>query len=315
MPVPDVSVVGVVGAGLMGHALALEFARSGYEVRLHDELESQLESVPERVRNIISILAEFGLAEANDAEQVMERIVCTPDLKAMAEASDFVVEAVAENLSIKRKVFTELDAICRPGVILASNTSAISPTALGNATRRPEQVLVTHYFNPPYLLPAVEVVPGKETSTESVEAAVAICRSIGKEPAVLNAEIGGFVVNRLQFALYREASFLVDEGIISSEDLDRLVVTSIGNRLGVYGPFKIADLAGLDVYESICRSVFPVLDNSDGPSNSLRKLVESGHLGAKSGRGVYDWSRGVLTEVTGSLARHAASMFGSEGRG
>jgi 3-hydroxybutyryl-CoA dehydrogenase len=134
-------------------------------------------------------------------------------------------------------------------------------------------------------------------------------------PAVLGTEIAGFVVNRLQFALYREASFLVDEGIISAEDLDRLVVTSIGNRLGVYGPFKIADLAGLDVYESICRSVFPVLDNSDGPAVGLRKLVESGRLGAKSGRGVYDWSREVLTEVTSSLARHAAAMFGPGARG
>jgi 3-hydroxybutyryl-CoA dehydrogenase len=298
----------------MGHALALEFARAGYEVRIHDESESQLESVPERVRNTMSILAEYGLAEANDADQVIERITCTRDLKVAAEASQFVIEAVAEDLSIKQKVFSELDAICGPDVILASNTSAISPTALGNATKKPDRVLVTHYFNPPYLLPAVEVVPGEETSRETVEAAVAICRSIGKAPAVLRTEIAGFVVNRLQFALYREASFLVDEGIISSEDLDRLVVTSIGNRLGVYGPFKIADLAGLDVYESICRSVFPVLNKSDGPPEGLRKLVEAGSLGAKSGRGVYDWSRGVLAEVTGSLARHAAAMFGPEAR-
>ena len=310
MRATDVSVVGVVGAGLMGHALALEFARAGYEVRLHDESESQLDSAPERIRKAISILAEVGLAETDAAGQILERITRTPDLKVMARASHFVVEAVAEDLSIKQKIFSDLDMFCRDGVILASNTSAISPTALGNATRRPDRVLVTHYFNPPYLLPAVEVVPGKETSPETVQAAVEICRSIGKAPAVLETEIAGFVVNRLQFALYREALFLVEEGIVTAENLDSLVVTSIGNRLGVYGPLRIADLAGLDVYESICRNVFPVLNNSGAPADGLRKLVESGRLGAKSGQGVFDWPPEAMNEVVGSLARHAAAMFG-----
>ena len=266
---------------------------------------------PERIRKAVSILADVGLAETDAAGQILERITCTPDLKVMAEAAHFVVEAVAEELSIKQKVFSALDTFCGDGVILASNTSAISPTALGNATRRPDRVLVTHYFNPPYLLPAVEVVPGKQTSPETVRAAVEICRSIGKAPAVLETEIAGFVVNRLQFALYREALFLIEQGIITAEALDSLVVTSIGNRLGVYGPFRIADLAGLDVYESICCSVFPVLNNSDAPTDGLRELVESGRLGAKSGQGVYDWPPEALTEVTGSLARHAAAMFGT----
>ena len=311
MRAKDVSVVGVVGAGLMGHALALEFARAGYEVWLHDESEAQLDSAPERIRKAVSILADVGLAETDDADQILERIACTPDLKVLAEASHFVVEAVAEDLSIKRKVFSDLDVFCGDGVILASNTSAISPTALGSATGRPDRVVVTHYFNPPYLLPAVEVVPGKETSAETVRAAVEICRSIGKAPAVLETEIAGFVVNRLQFALYREALFLIEQGIITAEDLDSLVVTSIGNRLGVYGPFRIADLAGLDVYESICRNVFPVLSNTDAPSDGLRKLVESGRLGAKSGQGVFDWPPAAAAEVAGSLARHAAAMFGA----
>lgn len=306
----DISAVGVVGAGLMGHALALEFARAGYGVWLHDESESQLDTVPERIRKAVSVLAGVGLAETDDASPILERIARTPDLKVMAEASHFVVEAVAEDLSIKREVFSDLDRFCEDGVILASNTSAISPTALGNATGRPDRVVVTHYFNPPYLLPAVEVVPGRQTSPETVRTAVEICRSISKTPAVLETEIAGFVVNRLQFALYREALFLVEEGIVAPADLDRLVVASIGNRLGVYGPFRIADLAGLDIYEAICRNVFPLLNSADAPSDGLRKLVESGRLGAKSGLGVFEWPPEAAAEVAGALARHAATMLG-----
>ena len=306
----DVSAVGVVGAGLMGHALALEFARAGYEVWLNDESKSQLDSAPERIRKAVSVLAEVGLAETDDAGPILERITRTSDLKVMAEASNFVVEAVAEDLSVKREVFSDLDRYCADEVILASNTSAISPTALGKATRRPDRVVVTHYFNPPYLLPAVEVVPGRQTSPETVRTTVEICRSIGKTPAVLETEIAGFVVNRLQFALYREALFLIEEGIVKPEDLDNLVVSSIGNRLGVYGPFRIADLAGLDVYEAICHNVFPLLSNAEAPADGLRKLVASGHLGAKSGRGVFDWPPEAAAEVTGSLARHAAAMLG-----
>ena len=295
----------------MGHALALEFARSGYKVLIHDESASQLDTVPQRAKNAMAILAEVGIVEAGEVDEVLGRIVCRPALTEVAQDAQFVLEAVAEDLTIKQKVFAEIDRYCGAEVIFASNTSAISPTALGEATRRPDRVLVTHYFNPPYLLPAVEVVPGKHTSVDSIERAVAICQSMGKVPAVLRTEVAGFVVNRLQFALYREALSLVDQGIVSPGDLDRLVVASIGNRLGVYGPFKIADLAGLDVYESICRSVFPELDNSDMPGVGLRRLVQSGRLGAKSGAGVYKWSGEILKEVTSALARHAAMMFGS----
>lgn len=305
----DISIVGVVGAGLMGHGLALEFARAGYSVILQDESAAQRDSAPDRIRAAISTLTRFDLVDASAAGRILEHISIIADLDELAGKARFIVEAVVEDLAVKQSVFARLDANCAPGVVLASNTSAFSPTDIGNATENPQRVLVTHYFNPPYLLPGVEIVPGRETAPESVETAVRLCRSIAKEPVVLRRETTGFVINRLQFALFREAVALVEDGIVSPQDLDRLVVTGMGNRLGVYGPFKIADLAGLDVYESICRSVFPVLNNSDGPQDSLSEMVDSGRFGAKTRRGVYEWSDDDVAEVIEGLARHAAMMF------
>ena len=311
----DLSIVGVVGAGLMGHGLALEFARAGYAVILQDESAAQRDSAPDRIRAAVSTLSKFDLVDANAAGPIIERVSIIADLDELAGEAHFVVEAVVEDLAVKQSVFARLDAICGPGVVLASNTSAFSPTDIASATENPQRVLVTHYFNPPYLLPGVEIVPGKETAPESVETAVRLCRSIAKEPVVLRRETTGFVINRLQFALFREAVSLVEDGIVSPQDLDRLVVAGMGNRLGVYGPFKIADLAGLDVYESICRSVFPFLNNSDGPQDSLSEMVDSGRFGAKTRRGVYEWSDDELAVVGEALARHAAMMFPAPSEG
>lgn len=309
-----ISAVGVVGAGVMGHGLALEFARGGYDVWLQDVMPAQLSSALPKLKSALALLTELGLATSEEAERAPARVRLTADLRELARNADFVVEAVKEDLEVKREVFASLDQLCRPGVILASNTSAFSPTDLGDATKRPDRVLVTHYFNPPYLLPAVEVVPGRLTSRATVEAAVALCQSIGKQPVVLKKEVPGFVSNRLQFALYREASALVEQGVVSAEDLDRLVVTSIGNRLGVFGPITIADLGGLDVYESICRTVYPRLSRATGPSPALVAGVAKGRLGAKSGQGVYEWPAEKIAAARRRLAEHAAMMFGGRDR-
>ena len=309
MTIEGISAVGVVGAGLMGAGLAQEFARGGYDVWIHDASSEMLASAPKRMRVALEMMAGLGMIEAGEVEPTLRRVRSTGELADLAYGSGFVVEAVSENLDVKKRVFAALDRYCAPDVVLASNTSALSPTALGEATKRPDKVVVTHYFNPPYLLPAVEIVPGAKTSKGTLDLARRLCESIGKQPVVMEREIVGFVINRLQYALFREATWLVENGYVSAEDLDRVVVGSLGNRLAVFGPFKIADLGGLDVYDSICDTVFPALSGGRESPSLMRNLVAEGKLGAKSGAGFYGWPSGGPEEARRRLAEHAAMMF------
>lgn len=310
MKISEISTVGVLGAGLMGHGLALEFARAGYEVVIYDTVAAMRESAPERLRGAYKTMSDMGMVDEGAAEEVLGRIRVADSMADLGGSAEYVLEAITEDLSIKQAAFAELDRVCGPDVILASNTSALSPTALASATSRPEKVVVTHFFIPPYLLPLVEVVPGDGTDPATVELAARICESIGKTAIKLGREVQGFVVNRLQFAMFREALSLVQSGVVSADDVDKATTMSWGNRLGVFGPFKIADIAGLDTYQFVCNTVFPTLDNTAEVADFFRELVASGKLGAKSGEGVYPWPEGALDDARAQIARHALFTFG-----
>ena len=310
MKISEISTVGVLGAGLMGHGLALEFARAGYEVVIYDTVAAMRESAPERLRGAYKTMSDMGMVDEGAAEEVLGRIRVADSMADLGGSAEYVLEAITEDLSIKQAAFAELDRVCGPDVILASNTSALSPTALASATSRPEKVVVTHFFIPPYLLPLVEVVPGDGTDPATVELAARICESIGKTAIKLGREVQGFVVNRLQFAMFREALSLVQSGVVSADDVDKATTMSWGNRLGVFGPFKIADIAGLDTYQFVCNTVFPTLDNTAEVADFFRELVASGKLGAKSGEGVCPWPEGALDDARAQIARHALFTFG-----
>jgi 3-hydroxybutyryl-CoA dehydrogenase len=282
--------VAVVGAGFMGHAIGQEFALAGHPVALHDLTEAHLQQAMARVERNLQEMAHWGIVAEEAVSEALARIRTTTVLADAVGNADLVVEAVFENLELKREVFSALDRLCPPHTILASNTSTLMPSLLATATRRPERVLVTHYFYPPSLLPLVEVVRGERTAEGVVQAVCALLRRMGKSPIVVQKEAPGFIANRLQFALQREALYIVEQGIATAQDVDRAVRDGFGRRLAFAGPFEIAEPVGWDLELQIQRYLFPDLAGSLTPSPLVVQKVEGGELGVKTGRGFYDWT-------------------------
>ena len=246
MSTKDIQKIAVVGAGLMGHSIAQEFAVAGCQVALNDVSEERLGHARERIRQNLEMLGR-----SQDVDEVESRMTFTGDLRTAVEDADLVVEAITEDLEVKKALFAELESICREDAILASNTSTFMPSQLAEATKNPGRVVVTHYFNPPHVVPLVEVVGGRNTSPETIETVRDLLLSQGKKPVVLGTEALGFIANRLQAALLRECFALVENGVARPEDIDAVVTTSLGRRLGVAGPFEVFDAAGADVWHAI----------------------------------------------------------------
>lgn len=281
--------VTVLGAGLMGHGIAQEFAVAGLRVRLCEVVDAVRETALSRIRGNLELLSGHGLMSADAIGLALGRIELCGRLEDAASDADLVIEAVSEDLALKQQIFGELDRLCPAHTILASNTSTFMPGLLAAATRRPDRVIIAHYFNPPYLLPLVEVVPCAETSAHTRETVVALLKRIGKRPVELRKEVPGFVANRLQAALLREACSIVAEGIASPQSVDEVVCSSIGRRLAYAGPFEIADAAGLDLWCAIAAQLLPTLSNDTEIPEILRERVSRGEAGIKSRKGFYAW--------------------------
>ena len=290
MRLEDVRRITVVGVGLMGHGIALEFAAAGYDVRVNDVSVEALDAAMDRIRGSLALLAEVGAIPPDAVQPALGRLTPEPVLEESAADADVVIEAVLENLDLKHQVFATLDRECPERTVLLSNTSTYVPSAIASATCRPDRVAVAHYFNPPHLLPIVEVVRGPETSDETIDLATSLLRSIGKRPVVLQKEVPGFIANRLQAALFREALAIVRGGIASPGDVDTVVKYGFGRRLSIGGPFEMWELAGWDLIAAIAEMLFPDLDSSTKVPAILRERVERGELGVKSGKGFYDWT-------------------------
>ena len=243
--------VAVIGAGLMGHGIALEFAVAGRRVAITDASAAALEQGLANMRNGAETLAQLGLAPRAACDTAMQRVTAHASLQEAVAGADLVIEAVSEDLPLKQRIFAELDGACGGGVVLASNTSTFMPSALAGGTGHPQRILVAHYFNPPHLLPVVELVPHADTDPAVVARMRELYLALGKRPVVLQREIAGFIANRLQHALLREAVALVEAGVASAAEVDAAVSGSFGRRLAVAGPFEVSDLAGLDVIAAI----------------------------------------------------------------
>src|SRR5215212_1476787 len=290
MSANDIKRIAVVGAGLMGHGIALELAVHGFTVHLHDRDQAQLDRAKDSIAQGLARLVEIERVTPGEASAAPARIIMGRDLRSAVADSDLVIEAVSEDLDVKRALFRDLDDWAPPHAILASNSSSFMPSLLAAATARPRQVIVAHYFNPPYLLPLVELVRGEQTSTETVETLRELFLSIGKSPAVVQKEAPGFVGNRLQMALLREALAIVDAGIASPRDVDTIITSSFGRRLAVAGVFEVFEAAGWDLTLAVAEQLFPAIDRSAEPPASLREKVARGELGLKSGQGFYTWT-------------------------
>ena len=276
----------VLGAGTMGAGIVQAFAQKGYEVIVRDIKDEFVERGLAGINKNLSKLVSKGKMTEEVKEDILSRISGTTDMNLAADC-DLVVEAAVENMKIKKEIFAELDKICKPETILASNTSSLSITEVASATSRPEKVIGMHFFNPAPVMKLVEIIRGMATSQETFDAVKELSLAIGKEPVEV-AEAPGFVVNRILIPMINEASFILEEGIASVEDIDTAMKFGANHPMG---PLALGDLIGLDV----CLAIMDVLYNETGDtkyraSSTLRKYVRAGWLGRKSGRGFYNCS-------------------------
>lgn len=276
----------VLGAGTMGSGIVQTFAQKGYEVIVRDIKDELVQNGIVRINNGLSKLVSKGKMTEETKEDILSRISGTTDMNLAADC-DLVVEAAIENMKIKKEIFAELDKICKPETILASNTSSLSITEVASATNRPEKVIGMHFFNPAPVMKLVEIIRGMATSQETFDAVKELSVAIGKEPVEVE-EAPGFVVNRILIPMINEASFILQEGIASVEDIDTAMKYGANHPMG---PLALGDLIGLDV----CLAIMDVLYNETGDtkyrsSSILRKYVRAGWLGRKSGRGFYNYN-------------------------
>ena len=293
----------VLGAGTMGAGIAQCLADHGRDVTLTDIDPAALERARQRIATSRGTLETAGLQTAAASTEGDRRLTTSTDLGESVAGADLVIEAVPENIELKCEVFAELDRLAPPHTALVSNTSGLSITTLGQATRRPEQVAGFHWWNPAELVPLVEVTSGEDTDPQLIEQLLELAVELGKQPIHVRRDVPGFVGNRLQFAVFREALHLVEEGVVSPEDLDRAMTGGPGFRWGFLGPLQAADFGGLDVFHSISSYLWQDLGDASTPPPALCDRLDAGRLGTKTGGGFYDYSTESLAELTGRRDR------------
>jgi 3-hydroxybutyryl-CoA dehydrogenase len=290
----------------MGHGLALQFARHGAGVTLVDHRESNLDDARDGVDDALEFLATEGLLDA-DPDAVRDRIDYTLDTAAAVADTELVVETVSEELDLKERVFERLATAAPDDAVLATNTSSIPITDVAAAVPdAAERVVGCHWWNPPYLLPTVEVVRGTATSDETVDRTAAFVEAVNREPIRVERDVPGFVWNRIQFAVLRECTHLVSEGVASLPDVERAVRDGYALRTAVVGPFETADLAGLDLFRSIAANLYPHLSDADEPGPLFEERLASGRGGVADGAGFHEYDASEATVIRRRNERVAA---------
>ncbi|APM40071.1 3-hydroxyacyl-CoA dehydrogenase family protein [Clostridium kluyveri] len=292
----DIKNVAVLGTGTMGNGIVQLCAESGLNVNMFGRTDASLERGFTNIKSSLKNLEEKGKIKANISKETLRRIKGVKTIEEAVEGVDFVIECIAEDLKLKQEVFSKLDEICAPEVILASNTSGLSPTDIAINTKHPERVVIAHFWNPPQFIPLVEVVPGKHTDSKTVDITMDWIEHIGKKGVKMRRECLGFIGNRLQLALLREALYIVEQGFATAEEVDKAIEYGHGRRLPVTGPICSADLGGLDIFNNISSYLFKDLCNDTEPSKLLKSKVDSGNLGSKTGKGFYNWTPEFLQE-------------------
>jgi 3-hydroxybutyryl-CoA dehydrogenase len=280
----ELNKIAVMGAGLMGTGIAQVVAMGGYKVTVRDIAEDFLGRSKTKIEQKLKELAGKGRLSEQDAKGILSRITFTEDVKSAVADADFIIEAVPEDLELKRKVFSELDRLAEPSAILASNTSELSIGALASSTNRPKQVIGTHWFFPPQVMKLIEVIVTSETSQETLETTLTFCKKIGKEIVVCK-DAQGFITSRAISALVAECMRIYEEGIASIEDIDKAMRLGFNHPIG---PFQLMDMSGLDVVYHALEGLTKVYGDRFKPGQKMAELVQTGHMGQKTGKGFYD---------------------------
>ncbi len=289
----------MIGAGLMGHGIAQVFALSGRDVFLNDANPDSLSRARAGIAANLDLFAREGVISRAEGEMALGHIHLEPDLAAAVARAEYITEVVFEDLAVKQEVFTRLDALAAPEVIIASNTSGLSANGIVRDVKRRAQCLVTHFWNPPHILPLVEVVRNDQTSDSTVATVTQLLRAIGKVPVVVQKDIPGQIGNRLQYALFREAVALVQSGVCSPEDVDTVIKMSFGRRLSTIGILETVDVNGTSLWADISHYLFRELDTSDDTLPYHQDLIRRGRTGVRAGAGFHDWPAERLAETLG----------------
>jgi 3-hydroxybutyryl-CoA dehydrogenase len=294
----------VIGAGLMGHGIALTLARAGHYVAIHDPVPEARAAVSGRIADSLAVLGE----DEGRIAKILKKIEIFDTLPGAVKEASVVFEAAPEKLPLKQAIFAEIEANAPETCILASNTSVMPITDIMGNLRLRDRAVGTHWWNPPHMIPLVEVIRTEWTSEATMEAMMALLADAGKTPVRVEKDVPGFIGNRMQHALWREAISLVERGICDAEAVDTVVKSCFGRRLAVLGPLENADLVGTDLTLDIHNTVLADLEDRGAPSPYLQQLVEDGKLGMKSGQGFRSWTEDQANAVRARVGRHLTKL-------
>lgn len=287
----------IIGSGTMGHSIALSTAWAGYKTQVYGLNNSDLDLAKKEIENKLDDLYSNELITEKQLREIKKDIIFSTNLEKTVEYATFVIEAIPEDLEIKKELYTRLNGLLDEDIILASNTSGFTLNQLSQFYNFPENFIITHFWNPAHLIPLVEIVKNDVTRQSVVNRTTNLIETIGKKPILIQKEISGFIGNRLQYALFREAQSLLDKGVASKEDIDAAVTYSVGRRYPIIGPLMTADLGGLDTFSSISNYLFEDLNTDKFSGETLTRHVQSGELGYKTGKGFYNWDGAPSQEI------------------
>lgn len=314
----DIKTIVIAGSGIMGASFAQIFARNGYEVVLYDISLEALRRAKELIRINLDAQVEANSFSKEEAEAIFGRIQMTESKVCFGKA-DFVLEAIAEKIEIKHSFWKEISSLVRSDVILTSNTSGLSISEIAKAVIHPERFAGMHWVNPPHLIPLVEVIAGEQSSAEVVDKICELAKHIGQKPVKVQKDPTGFILNRLQYAVIREACYCVEKGYASVEDVDRVMKYGLGMRYACIGPFETMDFGNIETFHHVANYIYNDLCADKKAPKLLEQVYQDGKLGVKSGAGFYDYfgdkAEKALKERDAKFIRVSQALFGKQNEG
>jgi len=290
MTAEEIRQITVIGCGMIGPDISTSLLTNGIRVRLVGLDEEDVSRGVANIEKDLTDLVDAAVISHEERNKALGMVEKATDISTAVQDADMVFEAVFEDVKVKQEVFAEIDSNCPERAILCSSTSGLSPNDIGANIKHQDRMMVTHFWNPPYLVPLVEIVPHDRLSAEARELVLAFIKKLGKVPVVLKKDFPGHIGNRLQHALYREALYLIEQGVADPADIDKVVLASFGPRFSTIGPMEYFDSCGLDLHEKVQSYLYPTLCNEPKPQKILIDNVRAGNLGQKSRCGLYDWS-------------------------